>query len=104
MAFFRGLAESGVFEGALSEDEMLAQVWSQEDEVRAETESWLLSFGAVAYAPLSDEELRAYTQFSMTPEGVALNRALFAAFDAIFLKVSHDLGLAVGRRTAGTDL
>lgn len=104
MAFFKGLAASGVFADGMSEEEMLAQVWSQEDEVRAETEGWLLTFGAVAYAPLTDGELAAYTQFSMTPEGVALNRALFAGFDAIFLKVSNDLGRAVGRRTAGTDL
>jgi hypothetical protein len=104
MAFMRGLAEAGAFGGAMSEEEMLAQVWSQEDEVRRETEDWMLAFVAMAYAPLSDAELGAYTAFSTSPEGAALNRALFAAFDAIFLKVSHDLGRAVGARAQGTDL
>lgn len=104
MAFFRGLAAAGAFAEGMPEEEMLAQVWSQEDEVRAETETWMLTYVAVAYAPLADDELRAYTQFSMTPEGAALNRALFAGFDAIFSKVSNDLGRAVGRRASGTEL
>jgi hypothetical protein len=59
---------------------------------------------AMAYQPLSDADLEAYIAFSRTPEGQVLNRALFAAFDALFNALSRDLGLAAARLMAGQDL
>jgi hypothetical protein len=104
MAFMRGMAAAGAFGGEMSEEEMLAEVWSQDEEVRGETETWLMTFVTLAYAPLSDAELGAYATFSASPDGAALNRALFAGFDAAYVKVSADLGRAVGQRMQGTTL
>ncbi len=104
LAFLRGLGVGGGFGQALTEEELLAQVWSQESDLRAETADWMLMFTILAYAPLEDADIAAYAVFSRTPEGSALNRALFAGFDAAFVHVSSELGKAVGRRMLGTAL
>ena len=102
-AFYMGFAEAGS-NFAMSEEEMLAEVWSQEEQIRADMESWLLSYLLLAYAPLSDDELRAYTDFANTASGRQLNAALLAAFDAVFTDVSRLLGRAVARELQGEDL
>ncbi|WP_284162791.1 DUF2059 domain-containing protein [Frigidibacter sp. SD6-1] len=104
VAFLKALSASGGANTALPDDEILARVWAQEGEVRGETDAWLLAFGTLAYGPLPDAELDLYLAFSETAEGVALNRALFAAYDRMFVTVSGDLGGAVGRWMVGTNL
>lgn len=105
LSFYRGLAEAGgPGTEDLSEDQMLADVWSQEAEVRTETEAWLYPFLALAYDSLPDADLEAYIAFSETPEGQRLNVALFAAFDALFNAQSFDLGRATGLQLAGQDI
>lgn len=104
VAFMRGLRATGALKDGMSEEELLAEVWRQEDAVRSETADWLLKYVILAYGPLTDAEVVAYTDFSRSPEGSALNRALFAGFDAIFAQVSNELGQAVGRWTQGTSL
>ncbi|EKE45732.1 hypothetical protein OCGS_0151 [Oceaniovalibus guishaninsula JLT2003] len=103
-AFMTGLADGGAFGAELGEDQMLADVWSQEPEIRDETLSWLYSYLNLAYQPLDDADLAAYTELSRTPEGQALNRALFAAFDEVYVDISRDLGLAAARFMASEDL
>jgi len=102
LAFYTGLSDGGGFE--MSEDEMLREVWSQEPEVRADTESWLYSYAALAYQPLLDDDIEAYTALSRTPAGRNLNRALFAGFDAVFNKISLSLGRAASRFVQGDDI
>jgi hypothetical protein len=105
LSFYKGLAETGGERmGDIPEAQMLADVWGQEAEVRAETEAWLFPFLALAYSGLSDEDLEAYIAFSGTAEGRRLNAALFAAFDALFNAQSRDLGRATGRALAGQDI
>ena len=58
----------------------------------------------MAYRPLSDDEIAAYTALSETPEGQALNTALFATYDAMFVTISRDLGLAAAQFMAGEDI
>ena len=70
----------------------------------ATTGGWLLTFLGLAYQPLSDADLDAYIAFSETPAGQVLNRAQFAAFDALFAEVSHRLGVAAAGHLAGEDL
>lgn len=103
-AFYQGLDAGGAFDGRLSEERMLADVWGQEEQIRAETREWVYSYLGLAYRPLSDDELAAYTALSETPEGRALNTALFAAFDAMFTRISRDLGLAAATFLAGEDI
>jgi len=103
-AFYQGLDAGGAFQGALSEQEMLADVWEQEPMIRADTTDWVFSYLAMAYQPLSDEEIDLYTALSNTPEGEALNTALFAAFDRMFTTISRDLGLAAATFMMGEDI
>lgn len=103
-AFYVGLNAGGAFERNLSEGEMLRDIWRQEDEIREETESWVFSYLAMAYEPLSDGEIGEYIALSRTEDGQALNAGLFAAFDAMFRSVSRDLGMAAAQFMSGEDI
>lgn len=83
---------------------MLAEVWAQEPDIRAETESWLYPFLALAYKPLSDADVEAYLAFSESEAGRAMNAAMFAAFDEVFREISHDLGRAAAEMLSGRDI
>ncbi len=100
--FMRGLAEGGA--SNMSDDQMTADVWSQEAEIRTDTELWLYGFLLLAYRPLSDQDLEAYISYSETPAGQALNSALFNGFDGMYLAISHALGMLVAEATASSDL
>lgn len=104
LAFYRGMTEGGAFGDDMTEDQMLADVWGQEAEIRIETEDWLYPFLALAYGPLPDADLDAYTAFSETPEGQRMNAVLFAAFDAVFVAISRDLGRAAAKQMLGEDI
>jgi hypothetical protein len=105
LAFYRGLSEGGAFSvNEMTEEEILADVWSQEPDIRAETEDWLFPFLSLAYGPLSDAEIQAYLEFSRTPAAKSLNNALFVAFDRMFDTISYDLGRAAADMLAGQDI
>jgi hypothetical protein len=103
-AFFQGLAEAGGFAAEMTEEDMLAEVRSQEGELRSDTADWLFPFLAMAYAPLSDDDLRGYIAFSKSPAGQALNGVLFMAFDEMGMAQSRGMGLAAGRLMVGQDI
>jgi hypothetical protein len=103
-AFYIGLLDGGAFPQELTEDQILADVWSQETEIRANTYEWVYSYLMLAYQPLSDEDLEDYIAFSSSPGGKALNTALFVAFDDVFEEISRALGLASSEFMAGQDL
>ena len=100
--FLRGMADSGGIE--MSDADIVSDVWGQEGEVRTETETWLMAFLVLAYAPLSPEDLQDYTQFSLSPAGRALNAALFDGFEALYRDISYTLGLMAGQEMQGSDL
>lgn len=104
LAFYRGLAQAGGFLHPMSEDEILSEVWSGEATLRSDTEQWLYSFLTLAYAPLSDADLKDYTAFTRSKPGRDMNKALFAGFDQIFVDVSGRLGRAAAQYVAGQDL
>jgi hypothetical protein len=104
-AFYQGMSDGGAFDAAkMTEADMLADVWSQEPEIRAETESWLYPFLALAYEPLSDADLQAYLAFSESGASRAMNAAMFAAFDEVFRAISRDLGRAAAEMLSGQDI
>lgn len=103
-AFYLGLVDGGAFPFDISEEQVLTEVWSQEGDIRVETEEWLRSYLAMAYAPLPDSDIEAYIAISETAEGQALNRALFEAFDVAFRLISRELGLAAAQMIAGEDI
>lgn len=103
-AFYTGLIDGGAFSFEMTEDQVLADVWSQEDSIREETVDWVYSFGALAYQPLSEAEFREYIDFAGTDAGQALNAALFAAFNDLFAGISRELGFGAARYVAGQDI
>lgn len=102
-AFYRGLADGEAFSVDMPEELMLSEVWGQEPQLRRDTIEWLYSFQLSAYSGLADGDIEAYTAFSETAAGQALNAALFRAFDAVFERLSYDLGVAAARFIAGED-
>ncbi|MBI1218212.1 MAG: DUF2059 domain-containing protein [Rhodobacteraceae bacterium] len=101
VAFYEGMVAGHAKGFEMTEAQIVAEVAAQEDSIRQDTEDWLYSFLALAYAPLSDADLAAYTDFARSPAGTALNRALFTAFDGVFDAVAHDLGRAAARVLSG---
>lgn len=104
LAFFKSLSAAGAFADPLPEDEMLAQVWSQEDAIRSETADWLYPFLLLAYQPLSDSEFDSYIDFSESADGKKVNAAVFAAFGALFVQLSSELGTAAGKLMTGEEI
>lgn len=103
-AFYIGLLDGGGLPGQLSEDEILADVWGQEPEIRQNTSEWVYSYLMLAYQPLSDDSLEAYIAFSQTDAGQDINDALFVAFDNMFEDISGALGRAASAHMIGQDL
>lgn len=105
MAFYQGMrAGGGLGPDPVPEADMMADLWSQEEAIREETEAWIMPYLAMAYRPLSDAELADYVAFSASPEGRLLNRALFAAFDQVFVAAARELGKAAADRLTGRDI
>lgn len=104
LAFFKGMASAGGFENQMTEDQMLQTVWSEEPAIRDETETWLYPYLALAYQPLSDDDMQAYVSFSDLAEGKVLNAAIFAAFNELFTEISGNLGQAAAKQIHGEDI
>jgi len=100
--FYLGLVDGGAFE--MTEEEILSEVWAQEEDTRSDTREWLYAFLLVAYRPLSDAVLDEYVALSASPEGRAMNRALFAGFNAMYDEISYGLGLAAAQQMLGEEL
>ena len=102
LMFYRGLADGGAID--LGEEDMLADVWAQEPEIRAESEAWLGSFLLLAYRPLSPDDLDTYAALFRTPEGRLLNTAIFEAYDRMYDEISYLLGQAVAEHMRSEEL
>lgn len=104
LAFYRGLRDGGAKGFDLGEAQMLEDVWSQEIQIRVDTSEWVYGYVSMAYTPLEDGDLQAYVDFSKTKPGQALNKALFGAFDTMFVEISYKLGKAAARYLSGEDI
>ena len=102
-AFYRGLSDGGAFATPMPEDLMLTEVWGQEAEIRTDLTDWLYAYQTLAYDDLTDAEMQAYIDVTMTPAGQALNAALFAGFADLFDSISYDLGVAAAHFIAGEE-
>jgi hypothetical protein len=103
-AFFQGLREAGAIGPEMTDDDIVAEVWSQESAIREETGAWVHAYLAMAYAPLSDTDLRRYIEVSQSQSAQALNRAMAEAYSTVFTEVSRRLGRAAGVILAGQNL
>ncbi|ABG32212.1 DUF2059 domain-containing protein [Roseobacter denitrificans] len=100
--FYKGLADGRYT--AESEDEILAQVWAQQEDIRADTNEWLNGFLLMAYQPLPAEMMEGYMAYAQTPEGQALNAALFEGFETVYRDISYALGRAVALNADGDEI
>jgi hypothetical protein len=97
LAYYSGMAEEGWMAGMAGSD-LLALVWAQEDAIREDIVTWAEAYFLMAYQPLSDAEMTAYIAHASSPEGDAFNRAMFRAFDAVFVDISRRVGAALARQ------
>ena len=100
--FYIGLVDGGALE--MSEEDILTEVWASEPETRADTREWLYAYLLLAYGPLTDREMRDYVKLSGSPEGKAMNRALFEAFNGMYDGISYALGRAAAQQMMAQDL
>ncbi|MEM9968802.1 MAG: hypothetical protein AAF755_11970 [Pseudomonadota bacterium] len=100
--FLRGLSDGDALD--MSEAEMLRDASEDVDAKTEETRLWLNSYLLMAYAPLSDEQLETYVQFSQSTAGKALNRALFTGFANAYEEIFYALGRAVALNMRARDL
>lgn len=101
-AFYRGLSDGDALE--MSEDEMLAEVVSQQEEIRSDSEAWLGAYMLLAYQSLSQEELSDYAALYRSEQGQRVNAAIFQAYDQMYEELSYLLGRAVADQMRGQDL
>ena len=104
VAFYMGLMAGGALDEALTQDQILNDVWDHAADIRANTSEWFYGFLLLAYDPVRGADLETYTAFSASDTGVALIGALFAAFDDMFDSKSFALGREAARVMAGQDL
>lgn len=102
LRYYQGLSDGDALD--LTEDEILAQVWGQEEDVRADTEEWLGGYFLLAYDPLSPGDLDAYLEFWKSPAGTALNAAIFDGFNQVYDDVSYATGRVVALHMGSEDL
>ena len=103
-AFNAGMAAALPQPEGTPSEEMMADLRGQEAQMRADTTAWLVSYMALAYGPLSDDEMQAYVDFTGSEAGRALNAALFSAFDAAFTPALRALGHEAGLMMVGQDI
>ncbi len=96
-AFYMGLIDGGAMPADMTAETALKDVWTQEADIRTTTTEWVYAFLLMAYQPLEDTELEAYTAFSETDAGRDLNDAMFMSFSGMFDDISRALGLASSR-------
>ncbi|WP_406644521.1 DUF2059 domain-containing protein [Aliisedimentitalea scapharcae] len=86
------------------EDDILADVWAEADEIEHSISDWIYAYLLLAYDPLRDTEMEQYLAFSQTASGQALNRVLFAGFETLYNAINRDLGAAAARAMETQDL
>lgn len=91
--FYRALVDGGAYK--MTEDQIITEVWSQEETLRADTESWLMGYLLLLVQPLDADERATYLAFVQTPEAGALNAALFDGFGTVYSDLSYALGRVV---------
>jgi len=102
LMLYRGLADGGAWD--LGEDEMLRDVWSQEETVREDSRAWLGGYLLTAYSPLDADEIDRYIALWRSPEGRALNAALFATYDRMYEELSYLVGRALAEHMRAQEL
>jgi len=102
LRFYQGLVDGNAL--TLSEEDILADVWAQEAQTRADTVAWLGGYMHLAYEPLSEEDLTTYVAFWQTQVAGALSAAIYAGFGRMFDDVAYATGRVMAVSMATQDL
>lgn len=97
LAYYNGMAEAGWMAGMAGAD-LLSLVWAQEGAIRSDVTDWAESYFLLAYQPLSESEMNDYIAHAASPAGDAFNRAMFHAFDEVFVEISRRVGVAMAQQ------
>ncbi len=100
--FFLGLADGGYIED--TENQIIEDVWSQQQDIHVDTENWLNGFLIMAYDPLPADVMESYIAYSRSDAGQALNSVLFEGFEAVYRELSYALGRAVALNADGDEI
>lgn len=104
MAYVAGFEKTAPEDLRRGQSGIIGDPWAQEAAIRLEAQEWLEAYFLLAYAPLSDEHRAEAMAHFAAPEGMALNAALFIAFDRLFSGISMLLGAEVGRVLSARDI
>lgn len=102
-AFYAGMG-AGQGGDAIPEEEILAQLWNSEPEIRQSTSEWSEGFALLAYSALSDDDMHRQIAFAQSPAGRQLMDASFEAYNKMFDGISFDLGHALAQIMASEAL
>lgn len=102
LRFYQGLADGGALQ--LSEDEMLAEIWGQEETIRLDVDLWLNAYLLLAYQPLSETDITDYQAFWNSAAGQALNLAVFGGFNQMYEDLSYATGRVIALNMTTQDL
>ncbi|MDO5648436.1 hypothetical protein [Paracoccus sp. (in: a-proteobacteria)] len=104
IAFSRGLARGGAQDMPLTLEQLLNDTWAQRADIETQARDWLTAYFMLAYSPLDDAELDQIIAFAETADSRALMDALFMGYDAVFTRLSFDMGMAAAVHMQGQDL
>ncbi len=96
-AFLQAYGRAAGSDDPPDEQRLLADVLSEEADLRIDTTEWLYGYLYLAYTPLTMPALDDLVKLSATKEGKALNAVVFAGFDPLFLEQARALGRVAGR-------
>lgn len=101
VAFSRAMTKAAQFGAPVDEDEILALAWAQEPDIRVAVADFLYPLMALAYAPLTEDELTIYVEFFESAVGQRFNAAVMQAFEPVMVDLSARLGAEAGRLMSG---
>lgn len=102
LRFMQGLSDGSATEVPMRD--VLADVWAQEESIRADTEEWLGAYLLLAFQPLPEGDLESYIRFWETAPGRALNGAMFDAFNQMYDGLSYATARVIALRLGSEEL
>ncbi|MGH1357066.1 MAG: DUF2059 domain-containing protein, partial [Thalassovita sp.] len=100
--FYQGMAQGGLLK--MTDQEILSDAWAAEEELRRDTQKWLMAYLMLSFEEMSNQDIAAYTAFSRTAPGRAVNQAIFQAYDRMYSDLSLALGLAIADMALAEEL
>ncbi|MEY8118119.1 DUF2059 domain-containing protein [Falsihalocynthiibacter sp. BN13B15] len=102
--FLSAMGDMGALTDDMTESAILADVWQDEPQIRADTTEWLMTYLTMSYSPLSEDEMTKNIAFGRTDAGRQFNNAMFKAFGDVYAEISRKLGRAAAGYILSEDI